>query len=168
MLPDELLWTAPARGGLTPQEWLVVINHLIARLESLLNRPIELDPDIYGLEERSTWLSADFASGTLLGNPLGLQCRGTFGAEDVEGVAGPCMVVRAWLYPYVLQHRVATTGEGHNHVFLRYAKADAGDEDWDMAGCTGEGAWRMLGWEPDVYGEFEGDDYWPYAQGAGD
>lgn len=161
MSPDELLWTAPARGGLTPQEWLIVIDYLTARLESLLNRPIELAPDIYGLEERSTWFSADFASSKPLENPLGLQFRGTFGAEDIEGASGPYMAVRAWLYPYVLQHRVATTEDGHNHVFLRYVKADAGDDDWEMIGCTGEGDWRIFGWEPDVYGEFEGGDIWP-------
>lgn len=106
-----------------------------------------------------------FASSTVLGEPLGFQVRGTFGASDHEGVEGPYLGVQGWLYPYVLQSRVATTAHGHNHIYLRYAKADAGNDDWEMIGCTGEGGWRILGWEPDTYGEFEEEDVWQPTPG---
>lgn len=101
-----------------------------------------------------------------MGEPLGFQVRGRFGASDHEGFKGPYLGVQGWLYPYVLQRRVATTADGHNHIYLRYAKADAADEDWEMIGCTGEGGWRILGWEPDLYGEFEGEDDWQPSPGS--
>ncbi len=88
MLPDDLLWTAAERGGLTPQELSLVVDHLLARLESLLCRSLARDPTIYGASERSTGFSVDFTSRTSLGEPLGLQVRGTFGASDYEGVEG--------------------------------------------------------------------------------
>jgi len=163
MSPDDLLWTAAARGGLTPDEWSLVVDHLLSRLESLLGRSLAHDFNIHAEPERSTGFCVGFASSTPLGEPLGFQFRGTFGASDYEGVAGPYMGVQGWLYPYVLQSRVATTADGHNHIYLRYAKADAGDDDWEMVGCTGEGGWRIFGWEPDTYGEFEGQDSWQDA-----
>ena len=165
MAPDDLLWTA-ARGGLTSDEWNLVVDHLLARLESLLRRSLVRDSNIYAGEERSTGFSADFATSAPLGDPVGLQFRGTFGASDHEGVEGQYIAVQGWLYPYVLQSRVATTADGHNHIYLRYVKADADDNDWEMIGCTGEGGWRIFGWEPDVYGEFEGEDDWQDAPGS--
>ena len=166
MSPDDLLWTAAARGGLTSDEWCLVVNHLLAGLESLLRRSLVRDPNFYAESERSTGFSVDFASSTLLGEPLGLQLHGTFGATDYEGLAGRYIGVQCWIYPYVLQRRVATTAERHNHIFLRYAKADAHDDDWEMVACTGESCWRILGWEPDVYGEFEGQDDWQPTPGS--
>lgn len=159
MSPDELLWTAVKRGGLTSHEVQLVVDHLLARLESLLCHSLVRDPTIYGTSERSMGFSIDFRSRASLGEPLAFQLRGTFGASNYEGLEGQYIGVQGWLYPYVLERRVATT-DGHNHIFLRYAKADAGDDDWEMHGCVGEGAWRIIGWEPDLYGEFEGEDHW--------
>ncbi|QDT72168.1 hypothetical protein [Lacipirellula limnantheis] len=76
--------------------------------------------------------SVGFASSTLAGEPLGFQVRGRFGASDHEGVEGPYIGVQGWLYPYVIQQIVDTTADGHDHIYLRYAKADAGDDDWEM------------------------------------
>ncbi len=160
MSPDELLWTAPIRGGLTPDQWQLVVDHLLRQLEVFLDRELVRDSNAFLSPGQSLGFSVDFWSRTSIAKPLDFQVSGTFGASKYDGVETEYIGVQGWLYPYVSGQRVATTADGHNHVFLRYAKTDADDNDWEMLGCTSASSWRSLGWEPDTYGEFGGNDFW--------
>ncbi|MCA9173996.1 MAG: hypothetical protein KDB14_05860 [Planctomycetales bacterium] len=97
---------------------------------------------------------------------MDLRLGGTFGASNHPGETGEYVAVQGWLFPYIASERVSTTNGRFNHLYLRYLRADAGDNDWDMTSFSGRGTWRLLGWEPDTYGEFEGFDTWPYAAGG--
>lgn len=160
MSPDDLLWTAPQRGGLTPDEWELVVNHLLAKLGEFLQRELLRDSNADISAGRSLGFAVDFWSSTPIGSPLDFHVRGTFIASDFEGTESDYIGVQGWLYPYVAGQRTATTANGHNHIFLRYAKTDANDSDWEMIGCTGAGSWRSEGWSPDEYDEFGGLDVW--------
>ena len=160
MSPDDLLWSAPQRGGLTPDEWELVVNHLLNRLGEFLDRKLDRDSDASIHAGQSLGFSVGFWSSHPVAKPLEFHVRGTFGASSYEGVEGDYMGVQGWLYPYVLGQRTATTADGHNHIFLRYAKSDADDNDWEMLRCAGISAWRSLGWSPDTYDEFGGFDSW--------
>lgn len=160
MSPDELLWGAAQRGGLTPVEWELVVNHLIQQLEVFLDRRLVRDSNAYISSGKSLGFSVDFWSCHPIATPLDFHVHGTFGASNHEGAESDYIGVQGVLYSYVAGQRVATTADGHNHIFLRYAKDDADDDDWEMTGCTGASAWRSLGWSPDTYGEFEGWDCW--------
>lgn len=137
MSPDDLLWTAPQRGGLTPNEWELVVKHLLDQLGEFLQRELLRDSNAYISGGRSLGFSVDFWSSTPIARPLDFHVRGTFGASDYEGTEAGYIGVQGWLYPYVAGQRTATTADGHNHIFLRYAKTDADDTDWEMIGCTG-------------------------------
>lgn len=160
MTSDDLLWTAPQRGGLNPSEWEQVVDHLVQRLGDFLRHDVRRDSNAFIADGHSGGFSVDFWSAAPVAGPLALSVRGTFGASTYEGRDAEYVGVQGWLYPYIAGQRTATTGDGHNHIFLRYAKADADDNDWEMIGCTGGSGWRMLGWSPDTYGEFGGLDIW--------
>jgi hypothetical protein len=160
MSPDNLLWTAPQRGGLTPDEWESVVNHLVQQLGAFLQQEIGRESNACISPGKSLGFSVDFRSCRPIAKPLDFRVRGTFGASHYEGTQANYMGVQGCLYPYVLGQRTVTTADGHNHIFLRYAKTDADDDDWEMLGCTGTGSWRILGWSPDTYGEFDGLDFW--------
>jgi hypothetical protein len=160
MSPDDLLWSAPQRGGLTEAEWNVVVDHLTRQLGLFVGREIFRDSNIFCGEGKSFCFSVDFWTPTAIASPLDFQLRGTFGAADYDGQDSKYIGVQGWLYPYIAGQRVMTTADGHNHIFLRYAKVDAIDNDWEMRDCTGVSAWRSLGWSPDEYEEFDGYDTW--------
>lgn len=160
MSPDELLWTAPQRGGLTSGEWELVVGHLLRELGEFLQRDLVRESNAHLSDGRSLGFSVDFWSSSPARGPLDFRVYGTFGASNHEGSEGEYISVQGWLFPYVAGQRVATTLDGHNHILLRYAKADATDNDWEMAGCNGASEWRSLGWDPDAYGEFGGLDVW--------
>jgi len=160
MSPDDLLWTAPQRGGLTHDEWELVVNHLVDQLGVFLQQEIQRDSDACISAGKSLGFSVGFWSRGPIAKPLDFCVRGTFGASDYTGTEAVYIGVQGWLYPYVLGQRTAITTDGYNHIFLRYAKADADDNDWEMLGCTGPSSWRSLGWSPDTYEEFDGLDYW--------
>ena len=160
MSPDEILWAAPDRGGLTSAEWEIVVDYLTRQLATFLNRDIERSSEAFISPGKSLGFSVDFWSVNPIAQPIDFHVRGTFGASDHEGTKSAYIGVQGWLYPYVAGQRMATTRLGHNHIYLRYAKADAADDDWEMLGCAGAGSWRSLGWSPDTYGEFDGLDEW--------
>jgi len=161
MSPDDLLWNAPQRGGLTEAEWNVVVDHLTQQLGLFLGRELSRDSNIFCGEGKSFSFSVDFWTTTTNVPPLNYQLRGTFGAADYDvHLPSRYMGVQCWLYPYVAGQRVRTTADGHNHIFLRYAKVDANDYDWEMRDCTGMSGWRSLGWAPDEFDEFDGFDTW--------
>ncbi|GAB5403954.1 MAG: hypothetical protein Aurels2KO_21850 [Aureliella sp.] len=140
------------------------MDHLADRLGEFLQREVMRDSNAYISEGRSHGFSVDFWSSTPVARPLDFHVRGTFGASNYEGTETDYIGVQGWLYPYVAGQRTATTEDGHNHIFLRYAKTDADDNDWEMVGCTGVGSWRSLGWSPDTYDEFGGLDSWRDGQ----
>jgi hypothetical protein len=157
MSPDELLWKAPQLGGLDAEQWVAVVDHLLHQLAEFLRMDLRRDDDAAIHAGKSFGFSVHFWSPHAIARPLDLNVRGTFGASIYED---RYMAVQGWLYAYLLGQRLATIANGHNHIFLRYAKTDADDDDWDMAGCTGSSAWRSLGWSPDTYDEFDGLDVW--------
>ncbi|WP_254507737.1 hypothetical protein [Anatilimnocola floriformis] len=160
MSPNDLLWTSPQRGGLTPAEWQGVIDHLLDRLAECLNRKLTRAENALVGEGKSHGFCAEFWSVLPVGQPLDFQVRGVFGASNYEGENGQYVGVQGWLYLYVAGRRVATTVDGRNHIFMRYAKADAADDDWEMNNFQGESGWRLLGWSIDEYEEFGGlDDF---------
>lgn len=160
--PDDLLWTSPQQGGLTPGEWNVVIDHLLDRLAAHLNRKLARDSNAFIDVDRSFGFSVDFWSVSPVGEPLDFHVRGTIGASKYEGTVADYIAVQGWLFPYVFGQRVVTSVDAQNHIFMRYAKADASDTDWEMANCVGVSSWRLLRWSPDVYGEFGGNNTWPH------
>ncbi len=156
MSPDELLWSCVKSGGLDTQQWQAVVNHLFADLREFLNMDLRLDDDAL-IEGKLDGFCASFRSTTPALPPLNLQVSGTFGASIYDD----CYVaVQGWLYVYSQGHRLATIADGHNHVFLRYARSDASNSDWKMADCSGKSGWRSYGWEADTYGEFDGYERW--------
>jgi len=157
MSPDELLWNAPQLGGLAARQWETIVEHLLRQLEAFLQMELRRAANAFIDGDESFGFSVNFWSAGAVAPPLNLQIDGTFGASVYDE---RWMGVQGWLYPYLQGQRLATTADGHNHIFLRYAKIDATDDDWEMAGCTGPSAWRSFGWSPDTYGEFEGFDAW--------
>ncbi|MEM6473639.1 MAG: hypothetical protein AAF802_29040 [Planctomycetota bacterium] len=167
MSVDDLLWTAPQRGGLTSSEWEHVADHLVGQLGEFLQRELLRDSNAFISEGRSFGISVDFWSTTPLAVPLDFQIVGTFGASRHAGIEVDYIAVQGWLFPFIAGQRTATTADGYNHIFLRYARVDADDDDWEMIRCKGPGAWRSLGWSPDTYDEFGGLNSWVDAHPRG-
>jgi hypothetical protein len=160
MSPDDLLWAAPERGGLTFDEWELVVNHLTEQLCVFLGQDVCRSSDAFISPGKSYGFSVDFWSSAPITSPLSLQVRGTFGASRYTGTCSDYVAVQGWLYPYIDGRRTMTTLGSLNHIFLRYLKADARDSDWEMPNCTGDSAWRSLGWGVDEHDEFGGLDFW--------
>ena len=138
--PDNLLWHAPSRGGLTAHEWERVVDHLTSKLADSLGVEIQRGSDASIATGKSLGFSVNFWTPNPIALPLCLNARGTFGASHYDGTKSTYIGVQGWLYPYLIGKRVATTESGHNHVFMRYAKSDAADEDWEMSDAIGESA----------------------------
>ncbi len=157
MSPDELLWNAHILDNMDAVQQETVVDHLVLRLQEYLRTELQRDTNTCIDDNGPFGFSVDFWSVRPSLQPLCVRVRGVFGASILEG---RYVGVQGWLYPYIQDHRVATTSQGNNHIFLRYAKSDAEDNDWEMMGCSGIGEWRSIGWSPDTYGEFDGQDLW--------
>ena len=132
--PDELLWSAPKRGGLVAGEWELVVDHLSVKLADILSLDIQRGSDASIDKGKSLGFSVNFWTPNHVASPLCLRARGTFGASNYEGTTSSFIGVQGWLYPYINGKRVVTTENGHNHIFMRYAKTNAEDDDWEMLG----------------------------------
>ena len=109
MSPDEILWAAPDRGGLTSVEWEIEVDHLTRQLATFLNRDIERSSEAFISPGKSFGFSVKFWSVNPIAQPIDFHVRGRFGASDHKGTKSAYIGVQGWLYPYVAGQRTATT-----------------------------------------------------------
>ena len=152
---DEVLWSCGGDGAsIDDADWKRIHDHILNALSAFLGSAAMLrDPPLIdrGFSTRFQTADAD--------NRLEHRVWGTFGV-DFPGGEYPC--VQGFVYAYQHDRRVILP-TGENHIYIRYARVDAADDDWPMAGCTGVSAWRSYGWSFDEYGEFDGFETWPVA-----
>jgi hypothetical protein len=153
---DELIWKCGGDGSLVSDaDWLLIHDHLLTKLSRFLKTEVKLReaPSI------GRGFFSQFETSTDSSHPFQLRLWGTFGV-DFPGGEFPC--VQGFVYAYHDSLRLVTK-KGHNHLYLRYARIDAADDDWAMTGCSGPSDWRSYGWSVDEYDEFEGFETWPDA-----
>ena len=153
---DELLWSCNGDGSLiSDTDWERIHDHLLSKLTAFLGAPATLE----GLPLVSDGFSTSFTTADT-NNCLGHRLWGTFGV-DFPGREYAC--VQGFVYAYQDARRVILPS-GENHIYIRYTRIDAEHNDWPMTECTGASNWRSYGWSMDEYGEFEGYEYWPFAE----
>ena len=149
---DELLWSFNGDSSLiADSDWRRIHDHLLAKLTLFLGSPAILNgsPSVNGGFSTSfTTADAD--------NSLEHRLWGTFGV-DFPGLEYAC--VQGFVYAYKDDRRVILPS-GENHIYIRYARIDADNDNWPMTNCTGPSEWRSYGWSVDEYGEFEGFEQW--------
>lgn len=150
---DELLWSCNGDGALiSDADWRRIHDHLFAKLSTFLGSPAILS----GSPSVDAGFSTSFTTNDSE-NCLEHRLRGTFGV-DFPSAEYAC--VQGFVYAYQNDRRVILPS-GENHIYIRYARIDADDNDWPMSSCTGDSDWRSYGWSVDEYGEFEGFEQWP-------
>lgn len=150
---DELLWNCGGDGSsITTDEWQRILDHIFSKLCEFFDTRLEFEDEA----SIGNGFAASFQSVTAIQEPLAIRIRGTFGV-DFPGKEYPC--VQGFVYVYSEVHRLVSMN-GENHIYIRYARDDAADDDWDMRGFTGQSAWSSYGWSKDEYGEFEDSEWW--------
>lgn len=150
---DELLWSSRGDGtALCAEDWQRILDHTFGKLAEFFRVPLRMRYD--PLVENG--FHAGFESAESTNDPLQLRLRGWYGV-DFPGRAYAC--VQGFVYVYNAGQRLVTLN-GKNHIYIRYARIDADNDNWDMTDCTGPSAWRSYGWSVDEYGEFQGDEVW--------
>ena len=134
---EQLLWS---QSELSDSDWSAIAEYLRVRLEEYLGQPVQMgDVDVVDHEA----LSCSIRCIQPIGGPLHVQWRGILGTEIIEGIPH----VSATLFLFSRGRRLQVKGLEGSTVELIFSR---GDED--------SGYWEFVGWESDVYGEWEGID----------
>lgn len=149
---DELLWSCSGDGtSIRDQDWARIHDHLLHKLTVFLQATAHLlEPPSIGTGFFTQFVTNDE------NNLLEHRLWGTFGV-DFPGAEYPC--VQGFVYAYRNNKRVVLP-TGENHIYIRYARVDATDNDWVMAEFNGPSQWRSYGWSVDAHGEFDGYEKW--------
>ncbi len=143
---ERKLWQFPPDGRRAKEEFSVFIEHLLRTLSDYLQQQIEkIDETIEESIVDDESFCCCIRSASSFGGPLAVAWEGRMGMEPVGDKGKPWVSASLFLFSH--NKRLAVTEQKGSYIELVYEPND-----------NGKGCWRFLGWEEDIYDEFEGID----------
>ena len=139
---DHLIWPKPETidfKSYTQEDWISIVRYAQRTFAYFMKMPIAFQ----------SLTTASIGAGFCLdmkgweghGGPIGLSWHGILGGVPLEEAG--YLHISASLFLYVDTQKVVSHA-GDSFLEVVFEKAS-----------TGEGEWRLKGWEPDIYGEYE-------------